>query len=134
MSLNPDNISIMPSESSFKKHAEIAHDALTNFNAVRSLKSPVIVKTAVFDLIDAIIAFHPFIPFFLTNNIFQELLTSAYNTLCSFAKDNPAFVMPKSMDTVASINDWVQNSFTSKRGKRYSLMSFSFILFIYFFI
>ena len=114
MSLNPDNISIMPSELSLKKHAEIAHDALTNFNAVCSLKSPVIVKTAIFDLIDAIIAFHPFIPFFLTNDLFQELLTSASNTLCGFAKDNPAFVMPKSMDKVASINDRVQNSFTSK--------------------
>lgn len=114
----------MPSESSFRKHAEAARDALTNFTTVRSLKAPIIVRTAVFDLIDAIIAFQPFIPFFITHELFQEISTSAFNILSGFAKENPSFVMPTTMDKVVAINDRVQASLTSKKGNFIHFLSF----------
>ena len=116
MSLNPVNISIMPSESSFKKHAEVTHEALKTFTMVHLLKSLVLIKTAIFDPIDAIITVYPFIPFFLTHNLFQEISTSAFNVLSSFAKENSSFIMPKTMDKVTAINDCIQGSLTSKKG------------------
>jgi hypothetical protein len=122
----------MPSESSFKKHAEIARDALKNFTTVRVLNAPTIVKTAVFDLIDAVIAFYPFIPFFLTHDLFRELAPTIFNVLNDFAKDNPSFVMPKTMDKVASLNERVQSSINPKRGM--SLLFFIFLLLINFFV
>ena len=129
MSLNPVNISIMPSESSSKKHAEVTHEALKTFTMVHLLKSPVLIKTTVFDLINTIITVDPFIPFFLTHNLFQKISTSTFNVLSSFTKENYSFIMPKMMDKVTAINNCIQGSLTSKKGLFCLLfISFSFCL------
>jgi hypothetical protein len=52
MSLSPTSISKMPSENSFKKQAEVARDALKNFNTVRTLNAPSLVKAALTDLVE----------------------------------------------------------------------------------
>lgn len=121
--------STMPAESTFKKHAQSIRDALTNFSTVRALKAPALIKTAVLDLIDATIALNPYIPFFLNHALFQELPPAVFTVLSDFAKENPDFAMPKSLDKVSALNDRVQNSITqviSKKGKPFS----SFILFL----
>jgi hypothetical protein len=55
MSVAPTNIINMPSESSFKKQAEVARGALKNFNMVRNCNSPAVIKIALNELVDAIV-------------------------------------------------------------------------------
>ena len=56
MSLSSTTITNMPSENSFKKQAEIAREALKNFNAIRVLNAPGMVKTALFELVEAVVS------------------------------------------------------------------------------
>jgi hypothetical protein len=53
MLIVPTNISIMPSESSLKKQAEVVREALKTFHTIRALNSPGLIKTAIQELIDA---------------------------------------------------------------------------------
>lgn len=122
----------MPAESTFKKHAELVRDALKNFMTVKSLNSPSLVKTVVSELIDATIAFNPYIPFFLNHALFQELPPAVFNTLNDFAAENPSFVMPKSFDKVSVLNDRVQGSITHAISSKKSESRFSYVLFFVF--
>lgn len=131
MSLQPLNIEIMPSESSFKKHAEAVRDALKNFSTIRNLKAPALINTAVVELIDSTIAFNPFIPFFMSHDLFQELVPAVFNVLNDFATDNPAFMMPKSMDKVSVLNNRVRGSFTQTSSKKGTKNSSFFLFYFY---
>lgn len=125
----------MPSESSYKKHIEIAREALKNFTIVRNLKAPIIVKAAVDDLIDATIALYPFIPFFLTHAHFQEFVPAAFNALNNFSNDNVSFVMPLSMDRVFTLNNRVRGSLTqtiAKKGMNIHIFIFYALIIILF--
>jgi hypothetical protein len=57
MSISPTAVVKMPSENSFKKQADIARDALKNFNTVRALNVPSLVKTALSELVEATVSF-----------------------------------------------------------------------------
>jgi hypothetical protein len=61
MSVTPSNISIMPSESSLKKQTELVREALKTFNAVQSLNSPGLIKTALNELLDVTAHFSIFL-------------------------------------------------------------------------
>lgn len=108
----------MPSESSFKKQIELIRESLKNFSAVRNLKAPVLVKAAINDLIDATIALNPYIPYFLSHDLFQELVPAAYTSLTKFAADYPDFLMPKSMEKVAGLKGRVDGSFAQVIAKK----------------
>ena len=71
----------MPSESSFKKHTEAVREALKTFITVHYLKAPGIVRSAFFDLLDATLELHPFVPFFGTHELFHDLPSAVYNML-----------------------------------------------------
>ena len=55
----------MPSENAFKKQAEATSKALKAFVAVQNLKSTIIIKAAMTELVDATVGFNAFVPFFV---------------------------------------------------------------------
>ena len=57
MSIAPINVSIMPSKSSLKKQSELVREALKTFDAVRSLNSFALIRTAMNELIDTTVYF-----------------------------------------------------------------------------
>ena len=57
MSLSPANITNMPSESSFKKQAGLAWEALRNFNAICMLNAPNLANPALHELVEATVRF-----------------------------------------------------------------------------
>jgi predicted translin family RNA/ssDNA-binding protein len=57
MSISPTAVVKMPSENSFKKQADVARDALKNFNTVRALNAPSLAKTALSELVEATVSF-----------------------------------------------------------------------------
>jgi hypothetical protein len=117
------NISIMPSESSFKKQVEIAREALKNFNTVKTFKSSVVARAAMVELIDATVAFNSFIPFFLKDPAFQEIPTAVHTVLEEYSSQNPSFVMPtlysKIISLDARVKDFVLNG---KKGMLFFLL------------
>jgi hypothetical protein len=100
----------MPSESSFKRHVELVRETLKNFLAVRALKAPTLVKAAILELVDVTVALNPFIPFFINNDLCQEMPTVVLKALNDFASDNPSYLMPKSLDKVVALNARVRGS------------------------
>jgi hypothetical protein len=113
---------IMPSESSFKRHAELVRETLKNFFAVRSLKAPTLVKAAVLELIDVTVALNPFVPFFTNHDLLQELPLAVINALNDFASDNSSFPMPKSLDKVVALNTRIRSALAqanSNKGLRF---------------
>ena len=127
--LSPTNITIMPSESLFKRHADLARDALKNFAAVRDLNSSTVVKAAIVELIDATVSFNNFVPFFVPHPLFQEIPPAVHSVLQDFLSKHPSFEMPPSFSKVAGLDarvkDFVTNS-NGKRGKSFPLFFFSF--------
>ena len=63
----------MPSEKTFKQHAEMARSALNNFNAIHQLDAPGPVKTAFDELVAIIADFNNFVPFFVNHPLFLEI-------------------------------------------------------------
>lgn len=119
----------MPSESSFKRQADIASDALKTFSAVQSSKSSMVVKAAVIELIDATIAFNEYLPFFLAHPLFQEIPPAVFNTLEQFGNKNPKFEMPSTIARVAGLDARVKDSLRiGKQGKiSFSLSTIFFL-------
>jgi hypothetical protein len=125
-SFMPVGLSIitMPSESAFKKQAEIASDALKTFTAVQNSSSPTIVKAAVTELIDATIEFNNFVPFFVPHALFQEIPPAVFNVLENFSKKHPNFAMPSAIAKVAGLDARVKDSISiakAKKGNPFSL-------------
>jgi selenophosphate synthetase-related protein len=57
MPLLATNISIMPSESSFKKQVDFAREALKNFSAVKDLNVPGLIRTTLAELINTVVSY-----------------------------------------------------------------------------
>lgn len=108
-SVNTANISIMPSESSFKKHVDAAREALKNFNTVKTFKSSVVTRAAMVELIDVTVAFNHYVPFFLKEPAFQEIPTAVYSVLEEYSSSNPSFVMPTLYSKVAALDARVKD-------------------------
>lgn len=126
--LSPLNISIMPSENSFKRQADAASDALKVFVSVQNSKSTAVVKAAMTELIDATIGFNNFVPFFVSHSLFQEIPPAVHTVLEKFSKKNPSFDMPASIAKVAGLDARVRDSMAvAKRGS--SLYFISHLLF-----
>ena len=102
--VSPCTISIMPSESSFKRQAELAQDALKMFTTVRSMKSTPVIMAAITELIDATVGFNNFVPFFVSFPLFQEIPSAVLKALDDFVKVNPDFHMPSGMAKIASLD------------------------------
>ena len=110
-----------------QKHMELICDALKNFATIKSFNSPGLVKTAIDNLITMTIALNPFIPFFLSHDLFQELPPAVFNCLTDFTNENPSFVMPKSMHKVAMLNNCMKGSLSqtlTKKSMSFSLFAF----------
>jgi len=112
------NISTMPSESSLKKHADIAREALQTFHTVISLNSASLIKTAIADLIDVIAHFHTFTPFFNHHPLFQELPVAAFTAIDDFRTKNPKFDLPQTFHKVVALNSKIQDILSSPFGKK----------------
>lgn len=116
----------MPSESSFKKQAEIAQDALKNFTAVQSFKSPVVIKAALDELVTSTVAFNSFIPFFLSHPLFQEIPPAVFHVLEKFMHKNPNFDMPSDYAKIVGLDTRIRESLTQQTSLKKGL-SLSFI-------
>lgn len=118
----------MPSESSFKRQADLASDALKTFSAVQSSKSAMVVKAAVIELIEATIAFNDYLPFFLSHSLFQEIPPAVFNALDHFATKNPKFEMPSTIARVAGLDARVKDSLKNPKKGMFSFFSSFFLL------
>ena len=107
----------MPSESAFKRQADIANDALKTFLSVQNSKSNMIVKAAVDELIDATVAFNDFI-FFLAHPLFQEIPPAVFLSLEQFANKHPNFEMPSAIARVGGLDARVKNSIVPRTVKK----------------
>lgn len=117
----------MPSESSFKRQADAASDALKTFMAVQSSKSSMIIKAAVIEVLDATIAFNDYLPFFLAHPLFQEIPPAVFSSLEQFANKNPKFEMPSAIARVAGLDARVRDSLRiPKKGDTLHSPFFSF--------
>ncbi|KAF8801398.1 hypothetical protein BYT27DRAFT_7261939 [Phlegmacium glaucopus] len=112
----------MPSESSFKKQAQFACDALTNFNTVLPLKAPTLIKPALLELAESTAAFSTFAPFFLTHPLFQELLPAVHNTIEDFKSKNPDFPLPENTHKIANLDADVKDALKQNISKQTSSM------------
>ena len=111
------SILIMPSENAFKKQAEAASEALKAFVAVQNLKSTIIVKAAMTELVDATVGFNAFIPFFVSHALFQEIPPTVHTVLEKFSIENPSFDMPPGIAKIAGLNARARDTMmTAKRG------------------
>ena len=107
----------MPSENAFKKQADVAADALKSFVAVQNLKSTVIVKAAMTEMIEATIGFNTFVPFFVAHPLFQEIPPAVHTVLEKFSIKNPTFDMPPGIAKVAGLDARARDAIiTAKRG------------------
>jgi hypothetical protein len=122
--LNP---TVMPSESSFKKQAELASDSLKNFTAVQDLKSSAVIKAAMTELIDATVLFNNFVPFFVSHPLFQEVPSAVFNVLKKFSAKHPSFDMPQTMAKIAGLDARVKDSMSLKKGFFLFLFMFSLL-------
>jgi len=124
----------MPSESSFKKQAALVQDLLKNFTAVQHLKSTLVLKAAISELIDSTIAFNHFIPFFLAHPLFQEIPPAVFHVLEKFLHKNPNFDMPSGYAKIVKLDARVRDSLTPSKGTSpfflcLGILSYLFILF-----
>src|SRR5277367_5290977 len=130
---SPLNISIMPSESAFKKQADIAGDALKTFTAVRDSKSLIIIRAAISELIDATVAFNNYVPFFVSHPLFQEIPPAVFTVLEDFSKKNPKFDMPSTFINVAGLDARAKDSIAAANKKGMSQFYAIFLSFIFLF-
>lgn len=143
----------MPSDSAFKKQAEIAREALTTFNTIRTLNAPGPIKTALEELVTATvrfffnfstvwkiinwfslsqIAFNNFVPFFVTHPLFQEIPPAVHLAIEDFIAKHPGFDMPASTPRIAGLDARVKDSLVSPAKKGLSLsLSFSLVLILF---
>ena len=119
---------IMPSENAFKKQAELASEALKAFVAVQNLKSTVIVKAAMTELIDATVGFNTFVPFFVSHPLFQEIPPAVNTVLEKFSIKNPNFDMPPGIAKIAGLDARVRDTMTKKGQSLYPLFFPRFLL------
>ncbi|KAF8811322.1 hypothetical protein BYT27DRAFT_7208724 [Phlegmacium glaucopus] len=94
----------MPSESSFKKQVQAAHNTLLNFKTVLPLKTLLLTKPALLKLINSTAAFANFVPFFLTHPLFQEVLPAVHNTIEDFKSKNPDFRLPEDAHKIVNLD------------------------------
>jgi hypothetical protein len=116
---------IMPSENAFKKQAELASDALKAFVSVQHVKSTVIIKAAMVDLIDATVAFNTFVPFFVSHALFQEIPPAVHAVLEKFSIKNPTFEMQPGIAKIAGLAARARDALTKKGRHHYSLLLIS---------
>ena len=114
----PLTMSIMPSESSFKRQADLAREALKSFSAVKSIKSPIIVNAALKDLLDNTVAFNNFVPYFVSHALFQELVPAVHTVINEFSTQNPSFDMPPSAIKVSGLLARVKDSMGLSNSKK----------------
>ena len=124
----------MPSESSFKKQAALVQDLLKNFTAVQYLKSTVVLKAAISELIDSTIAFNHFIPFFLAHPLFQEIPPAVFHVLEKFLHKNPNFDMPSGYAKIVKLDARVRDSLTPSKGMSPFFLCLGILSYLFYFI
>ena len=100
----------MPSKNAFKKQAEAASEALKAFVAVQNLKSTIIVKAAMTELVDATVGFNAFVPFFVSHVLFQEIPPVVHAVLEKLSIKNPSFDMPPGIAKIAGLDACVRDA------------------------
>lgn len=145
MSPSPTSIPSMPSENSFKKQAEVAREALKNFNMVRALNAPSLVKAALTDLVESTVrfpisfsvellisfffqaAFNNFVPFFVNHSLFQEIPPAVHSVIEDFRLKNPHYDMPSLTLKVAGLAARVKDSLAASLTKKGPILAVLFI-------
>jgi hypothetical protein len=139
------NITAMPSEASFKKQAELAREALTNFNTIRQLKAPGLIKTALLELVETTVrllllsfilrlthiskvAFNNFVPFFVSHVLFQEIPPAVHTAIEDFVSKNPDFEMPPLTHKIAGLDARVKDSLVNQNSRKGSVFPLIHIL------
>ena len=129
------SILIMPSENAFKKQAEAASEALKAFVAVQNLKSTIIIKAAMTELINATVGFNAFVPFFVSHALFQEIPPAVHTVLEKFSIKNSSFDMLPGIAKIAGLDARARDAMMTANFNqtRYAfVLSFSsYSLFIY---
>jgi hypothetical protein len=145
MPIVPANISVMPSETAFKKQAELAREALTNFNTIRQLKAPGLIKTALSELVEATVcsipfifyfdansfskaSFNNFVPYFVSHVLFQEIPPAVHIAIEDFISKNPDVEMPPLTHKIAGLNARVKDFLANPHPKK-GMISFSPLVF-----
>lgn len=134
MTVTPSSTISMPSENSFKQHAELARNALKTFNAVRQLDSSAlpVIKTALNELVNVTVDFTRFIPFFLSHPLFQEIPSLVHSTLEEFFSQHPNFERPSAYPRIVGLHARVQDSIqiSAKRGTYPTFLLLSHLIFL----
>ena len=130
-----------PSEDAFKKQAELARQALKNFNAIRSLDAPGPIRTALYELVPATvsslfftfpacetyvslqIAFNNFVAF-SSHPLFQEIIPAVYAAIQDFTAKHPNFDFPTLTYLIKGLDARARGSVNSKKGMSLSYFSF----------
>ena len=99
----------MPSESTFKSQVALARAYLASFEAMAKLDSPIAVQSAIENLCNTTSEFHRFIPYFDTQPLFIDTVTSVFDALDPYFKKNPSVEMPASFKRVIGLNSTVRN-------------------------
>ena len=126
MSYTPLSTVIMPSENTFKHHAELARTALNNFNTIRKLDSPGLIKTAFDELVAVMVEFVQFAPFFTHHPLFIEIPPLVHAALEDYLAKNPNFVKPPMYNKVIGLSARAKDAaaLAARKGMSPSLPSF----------
>jgi hypothetical protein len=138
MSTTPlsDDSENMPSESTFRQHADIVRAALAVFNVIKNVDAPKAVKGAFDDLVCSAADFQRFAPFFDTHVLFQELVPATHLSLDAFLSKHPGFEVHALYPKIALLNTRIKEAVQTpvKKGREFFLeIPFAYLtLFSYF--
>jgi hypothetical protein len=85
---------------------------MKNFSAVQSLKSTIVIKAALNELVDATAAFTDFVPVFTSHPLFQEIPPAVFHLLEKFLHKNPNFDMPPNYSKIVKLDARIRNTLT----------------------
>lgn len=112
----------MPSENTFKSHVEIVRKCFKNFEAVKALDAPALIKSALEELVTSTGGLAQFLPFFSRHALYLEVVPLVHNTLADFFSANPSFEKPSGYKQVIGLDtrlakETVQPALVNKRGR-----------------
>ena len=121
----------MPSENTFKSYIDLVRKAYKNFEAIKKLDVPSIVKTASDELIESAVGLVQFIPYFNRHPLFLEMIPKVHSTLDDYFSSNPAAKKPPDFKQIIGLKTGMskENMQAATSTKRGTWFPVSFILF-----
>lgn len=118
----------MPSENTFKSHIEIIRKGLKNFEAVKSLDAPVLIKSALEELVTSTSGLAQFVPFFSRHALYMEVVPLAHSALADFFSANPSFEKPSGYKQVFGLDARLSKETVQPASAKRGMFFFLFIL------